>query len=820
MLAPPFLELSHSTIAMLQHQQNTNTTNNLDKTPVIDLDNVLTLWTTLANSAEFIRNGRRLENISWRVVNRSLLLDQSFNYNEFSTLLNISTSDSTGNGQPLTQRNLQRMERRRNQRQPTKNGIFYIKDSPSPDACSVEPSQLVNQKIKMNGQQRIQEMTDRPSDLVHPSQRTSLFSRVHPPEEPLVANHTLKPKQGPSDDLQMRHLYQQQLKYNGGNPHSPKSDTQQSQISLFATAKRPQAEKIMFSPSDDSSDGSDWSSMSDDSDFDVDNDEEGITDGRSRHHDGSLLFQKKEVGPSHLDSTPSTESLSSPQNGLRKSLLSGLFLNGKRANAPALSTPINQRQQRQIQQQRQQQPREQQQPQHLSSPKLLYSNGSPDSNHPTVRHVNSSDLSNVPKRATASKITVTTIVSKFSPPNNPRDLLRRHASSSSVVPVAPVATVTSVASVAPVAPVAPISSVSPVTPAAHTKSAVSLAAFFFNNRRPHVPAHGDVSSHVAPNSAADLNLDSGHYDRFHQSNAPPTATTLLPTALATHMFLPTMSLRQQARAKYGEPNWIRHRQERQRLLHDREYSFDGNEDSEYSSSVRTNTSSIDIPGSVLRTHLRVPSEKHSLNDQSLPSQRRQPRQASPHSERPMLGKCSSSSASRMSPKSTRIEMLSKELPLRLMDSINNENKLLFSKTSKEEGRLLTRLKRVNNGNETVYDSDLDGRENAPVDKKTSNSDEKDERNKGEDNDDDCNAENESNIIADGIMGNKLKLFHVRERNRQNRVGSPLLFNEDGFVNDQLVTSVLEHTDGNHDNNNNKMKNEWDDDNLNYHARGW
>ncbi|ODV93837.1 hypothetical protein PACTADRAFT_51587 [Pachysolen tannophilus NRRL Y-2460] len=57
----PFLELSADTLYYLDQSS-------------IDFENVLTVWLTLTKSSSFIKNGKRLENISWRVVNRNLIL--------------------------------------------------------------------------------------------------------------------------------------------------------------------------------------------------------------------------------------------------------------------------------------------------------------------------------------------------------------------------------------------------------------------------------------------------------------------------------------------------------------------------------------------------------------------------------------------------------------------------------------------------------------------------------------------------------------------------------------------------------------------------
>ncbi|KAH3681893.1 hypothetical protein WICPIJ_007140 [Wickerhamomyces pijperi] len=58
--APPFLELSKDTIQKLG-------------TSDLDIENVLSVWTGLTKCSGFIKDGKRLENMSWRIVNRNLI---------------------------------------------------------------------------------------------------------------------------------------------------------------------------------------------------------------------------------------------------------------------------------------------------------------------------------------------------------------------------------------------------------------------------------------------------------------------------------------------------------------------------------------------------------------------------------------------------------------------------------------------------------------------------------------------------------------------------------------------------------------------------
>ncbi|GME70607.1 unnamed protein product [Ambrosiozyma monospora] len=78
--SPPFLEISQQTLQLLQ-QAHPNS---------IDLQNVLTLCTTLTKTSDFVHHGKRLENISWRVANRNLLLKHNFSKSDFQSLLKVS----------------------------------------------------------------------------------------------------------------------------------------------------------------------------------------------------------------------------------------------------------------------------------------------------------------------------------------------------------------------------------------------------------------------------------------------------------------------------------------------------------------------------------------------------------------------------------------------------------------------------------------------------------------------------------------------------------------------------------------------------------
>lgn len=733
---PPFLELSKSTMTMLQRQKQSG------QETAIDLDSVMTLWTTLANSSEYVCNGRRLENMSWRVVNKSLLNRSKFNRAELDTLIRISTdqnvikpkpslfsvpsrpstyqiesketthevSDSDFeqpkryDGDKLTQHNLERQQSTIKMRK----GVFFLNNSPSSDSSSSR-----KESVQLKSQ-------------VHKAQNDSKVRESSPLVDQVQADDKTK-------------LLYEKLKRS-----SPQSDTQKSQTSLFAVPNPPH-QKITFSDDDDDLDDSDWSSLSDDSEFEADDD-------HILQHEEALDFQKKQLARPQLHSKPSEDDSSAVQLSSRKSLLSGLFVDN---TAAALKPPINQH--RRLQRQ------ETEDKHRHGSPKLVYSNGFTD--HLSVRPLDDDAQQGTTAPTASSMTTIKTAVPKFLPQENPRDLLIRHTSNGA-------------------------GASGKDAPPTSTKSGISLASFFSNNRK---PSHSHADD---------------QYDQHHQSNAPPTATTLLPTALATHMFLPTMSLQQQAMARRRDNQMRLARHHR-----DSNVSATSEADSEYSSSIRTSTSSIDIPGSMKRrVHLENQAAAAAAaatttgtagtgKSPVIPPPAPKFERANTHT-----GAFDRPESVRLSPKSTRLQMLSKELPLKLMDSINNENKLFYNRQD-------ARLKGVSND---TPDSDLDkaGHE---------------EKSGGESLvDDDSSVDQSSrsvdgsNIIADGIMGNKLRL--VRSKSSAAKHGSAvngLMFNDDGYVDDRLVAlkartqanlskpeSVGSAGDG------------WDDDNLNYHARGW
>ncbi|ODQ46499.1 hypothetical protein PICMEDRAFT_63411 [Pichia membranifaciens NRRL Y-2026] len=55
-----------------------------------DMDNIITFWTTLTKASEVIQNGRRLENLSWRLINRKLILHDDITPADFSAIASVS----------------------------------------------------------------------------------------------------------------------------------------------------------------------------------------------------------------------------------------------------------------------------------------------------------------------------------------------------------------------------------------------------------------------------------------------------------------------------------------------------------------------------------------------------------------------------------------------------------------------------------------------------------------------------------------------------------------------------------------------------------
>lgn len=84
----PFLEISASTKDYIGSQLKEQASNeNADK---VEFDNIVTFWTTLTKVSDVIENGKRLENISWRLVNRKMLLKNELSNKDVSTVIEVA----------------------------------------------------------------------------------------------------------------------------------------------------------------------------------------------------------------------------------------------------------------------------------------------------------------------------------------------------------------------------------------------------------------------------------------------------------------------------------------------------------------------------------------------------------------------------------------------------------------------------------------------------------------------------------------------------------------------------------------------------------
>lgn len=104
----PFLELSPSSIEYmtLQLQEDVkkkknindksshNSTKNKLSKEVKDFDNIITFWTTLTKSSDLIQNGKRLENISWRLINRKLIVKNNMTVSDLSSIVDVSKGNN------------------------------------------------------------------------------------------------------------------------------------------------------------------------------------------------------------------------------------------------------------------------------------------------------------------------------------------------------------------------------------------------------------------------------------------------------------------------------------------------------------------------------------------------------------------------------------------------------------------------------------------------------------------------------------------------------------------------------------------------------
>lgn len=95
----PFLEVSQSSIEYISSHLKKDTADIVRKTDPStgrklsnekDVENIITFWTTLTKASDVIQNGKRLENMSWRLINRKLILDNDITSSDFSAIVSVS----------------------------------------------------------------------------------------------------------------------------------------------------------------------------------------------------------------------------------------------------------------------------------------------------------------------------------------------------------------------------------------------------------------------------------------------------------------------------------------------------------------------------------------------------------------------------------------------------------------------------------------------------------------------------------------------------------------------------------------------------------
>lgn len=412
------------------------------------------------------------------------------------------------------------------------------------------------------------------------------------------------------------------MKYNPSGC-SPQSETQRSQASLFVASATNENNKttVMFSSDEDfSDDGSDdWSSLSEDDDenFGDENDRGGLNfdkkidyANKNQNHSSSLSGSNANSG--NTDGTDNDND----KVTIRRSLLSGLFLDQLNNNA------------QQQQQQQQHQNQQHSQSKLTSPRLIFQNNSAITSPPLPVAKSTSHDQIEIsalrPKPSTvASSTNVTGVPASTSPSSyNPRPLLQRQASSSSQRSIHSITgnhhhnhhssndqhhrhqtgydkiltstitelqldTDTSSNNNNSNAKDSVTGNITNTETTSNTndntnnnsnaanssstslsqlvsKSAINLASYFANSRRPqqnqqstdNQPPNKNqnfANGNTASTNSLLGNVSSGipssrhpnYYDKHHVSHAPATASTLLPTALSTHMFLPTINHHQQ-----------------------------------------------------------------------------------------------------------------------------------------------------------------------------------------------------------------------------------------------------------------------------------
>lgn len=580
------------------------------------------LLKTLSNVSSNAKNGQRLENVAWRKLNKSLVANR---VDERSPEVKKERGDSYD-----------------------RKSIFYFNSLSSPDSTSHSPAD--NHLSLKNDDYDLEKSTKNIAVTLLKRNNTnaSLFKPHHYQNN---STNTSVTSLGPNGHQQNNHNNTKSLFHSNNRPSSqsqlhklqyPSSTSTlvtnstahtvqsakkiESTTSLFAKPN-PSKEKdvpqttVEFDSSDDEDSewmDSDWSSISGTDEDDDENDD----DENNHNNDDGIKFPKK------VDDTV-------PQ--LKRSLLSGMFLDKFNDHESKAKIKGN------------------------TNPKLVLSPSSSSSKPLNGDKSISPLLESMPSKSSNGGKSISPLLEAISPklasdvahglPAALNEQNRLHHQQQHQQPVHALRALHNTTS-------------SQLGQPPVNKSAISLTSFYASNRRPTA------------------------------SNAPPTATTLLPTALATHIFLPTKNNKAAYQNNhnsfyshqnqhshhhnhYYHQHHPQHNKQQQQQQHSNNNTNNGLElthanlaqladiypstkDNNPSTdvaesvcSVKTSTSSIDIPGK--QSRLRRERELEKIREKERQEQLRQ-RPPDPNRD-------------------GELELLEKELPLNLVDSLHNENKL-------------------------------------------------------------------------------------------------------------------------------------------------
>ncbi|CCH45179.1 hypothetical protein BN7_4760 [Wickerhamomyces ciferrii] len=363
-----------------------------------------------------------------------------------------------------------------------KNNMFFIESSPSP----TDPSKLIDHQVQQQHQQQLPQARQRSkSRRRHRHKRSSSSDSKNSKRDSLqdsissLANSEISEK----DEDQLNKIEEQSINNNQNN-----------NTSLFAD-KKPIAREIIFSSDDSLSDESDWSSVSEsEGELSDDYDEQDLKNQWNSN------FQRD-------------DHLLKPQ--IKRSLLSGLFLNEMNEQKP-----IPKHQQPQPQQWKSQnQNHDVDLSTSASSSNLIvkHRHKPPSIHNQTTSNINNNIQDNNDLNDDVLEISSTEPHCVISTSNvnvsgqvgetnfhNDQSLLRDKLTGSQQQNDSNVQ---------------PSSSITKMI----SNSALNLTNYFASRRK---------------NSFSSIASDRTRTKYRHESNAPPTASTLLPTALSTHMFLP------------------------------------------------------------------------------------------------------------------------------------------------------------------------------------------------------------------------------------------------------------------------------------------